>query len=137
ALANVHVLGSNTPADVLSYLAHMDVNAMCYRTDAGGWWSAIFPLKSLEYLAAGRPVVSSRVPSMLPYRENMAFATTADEWIDAIAHGLAGGVGTPASRLEVARANAWDDRIDRLHEWVRDGVGRPRPPASRVLRRAL
>ncbi|HET9046732.1 MAG TPA: glycosyltransferase, partial [Casimicrobiaceae bacterium] len=113
ALPNVHVLGPKNPADVPPYLTHMDVNAMCYRTDAGGWWSAIFPLKSLEYLAAGRPVISSRVPSMLPYRENMAFAATADEWIDAIAHGLAGGVGTPASRFEVACANAWDDRIDR------------------------
>ncbi len=125
ALPNVHVLGPKKPADVPPYLTHMDVNAMCYRTDAGGWWSAIFPLKSLEYLAAGRPVISSRVPSMLPYRENMAFAATTDEWIDAIAHGLAGGVGTPASRFEVARANAWDDRIDRLHEWIADALERP------------
>ena len=119
ALPNVHVLGAKEHDEVPRYLLNMDVNVMCYRTQGEGWWSRIFPLKSMEYLAAGKPVVSTPVKSMLRFRDNLAIATSAGEWIDAIDHALgAGGVGTTASRREVARANTWDRKIDSLDEWL-------------------
>jgi hypothetical protein len=127
ALPNVHVLGPKPRDDVPRYLMHMDVNAMCYRTDDTGWWRAIFPLKSMEYLAAARPVVSTPVKSMLRYDDSIAIAATADDWVDAIGRALAGaGVGTPESRRATARANAWDLRIDRLSEWIIESLHGPR-----------
>ena len=121
ALPNVHVLGIKAHAEVPRYLLNMDVNVMCYRTQGTGWWSEIFPLKSMEYLAAGRPVVSTMVKSMLRFGDNLALATTPAEWIDAIAHALiAGGVGTTASRREVAAANTWNRKVDCLQQWLFD-----------------
>lgn len=121
ALPNVHVLGAKAHEEVPRYLLNMDVNVMCYRTLGTGWWSEIFPLKSMEYLAAGRPVVSTRVKSMLRFADNLALATTCAEWIDAIAHALvAGGVGTTASRRELAAANTWNRKVDCLQEWLFD-----------------
>ena len=129
ALPNVHVLGPKEHDEVPSYLLNMDVNVMCYRTQGEGWWSRIFPLKSMEYLAAGKPVVSTPVKSMLRFGDNLAIATSAGEWIDAIDHALgAGGVGTPASRRETARANTWDRKIDSLHEWLLELVEDGRRP---------
>ncbi len=126
ALPNVHVLGMKPHADVPQYLLNMDVNVMCYRMHDKGWWSEIFPLKSMEYLAAGKPIVSAPVKSMLRFDDNFAIATTARDWIDAIEHGLvAGGVGTATSRREVARANTWDDRVDCLQGWILDLLARP------------
>ena len=134
ALPNVHVLGPRPHATVASYLLNMDVNAMCYRTDSEGWWAEIFPLKSMEYLAAGRPVITSPVKSMLQFNDSLAIATTPGEWIDAIDHALmAGGVGTPASRRDVARANTWDDKIDRLDASLLDMLS-ARPSATRNSR---
>jgi glycosyltransferase involved in cell wall biosynthesis len=119
SLQNVHVLGPRLHSEVPSYLLNMDVNAMCYRTDGEGWWSEIFPLKSMEYLAAGKPVVTSPVKSMLQFKDNLAVATSVAEWIDAIEHALVGGgVGTAESRRQVARANSWDQKIDRLEAWI-------------------
>jgi len=118
-LPNVHALGHIENGSVPRYLSHMDVNVMCYRTDPGGWWTEIFPLKSFEYLAAGKPIVSTPVNSILEYASNIAFASTAREWVDAIEHGIvSGGVGSPASRRGVAAANTWDQRIDCLQEWI-------------------
>lgn|GEM_PF-587898 len=115
ALPNVHVLGNKPHDDVPLYLTNMDVNLMCYRTHGTGWWSEIFPLKSMEYLAAGKPVVCAPVKSMLGYSDNIAIASTVREWIDAIEHALSsGGRGTPLSRRAVALANTWDHRIDLL-----------------------
>jgi hypothetical protein len=68
---------------------------------------------------------------MLRFRDNFAIAATAGEWIDAIDHALgAGGVGTPASRRQVARANTWDRKIDSLHEWLLELVEEGRRPVS-------
>lgn len=121
ALPNVHVLGAKPHDDVPQYLLNMDVNVMCYRTHGKGWWSEIFPLKSMEYLAAGKPIVSAPVKSMLPFDDHLAIATTTQEWVGAIEHALAaGGVGTAASRRAVARANTWDRKIDCLQEWIVD-----------------
>jgi glycosyltransferase involved in cell wall biosynthesis len=107
--------------DVPPYLLNMDVNVMCYRTHGTGWWSEIFPLKSMEYLAAGKPIVSAPVKSMLRFHDNLAVATTVSEWLDAIEHALVmGGVGTAASRRELARANTWDHKIDCLQGWILD-----------------
>jgi glycosyltransferase involved in cell wall biosynthesis len=125
-LPNVHALGPVPNADVPRYLVHMDVNVMCYRTDAGGWWTEIFPLKSLEYLAAGKPIVSARVRSILGYASDIAFASTPDDWIDAIEQAIAsGGVGTTASRHATARENTWDQRIDCLQTWIDELVRLP------------
>jgi glycosyltransferase involved in cell wall biosynthesis len=121
ALPNVHALGTKPHEEIPKYLLHMDVNAMCYRTHGKGWWSEIFPLKSMEYLAAGKPIVSAPLKSMLQFRSNFAIASTSDEWIAAIEHALvAGGIGTANSRREVAAANSWDHKIDCLQASILD-----------------
>ncbi len=118
-LPNVHWLGQKTHEEVPLYLTHLDVNVMCYRTTQEGWWSTIFPLKSMEYLAAGQPIVSAPVQSMRAFQDCLAMVSNAKEWIEAIEMALSyGGVGTRESRRSVARNNGWDDRIDRLEHWI-------------------
>ena len=125
SLPNVHVLGVKPHEDIPRYLRHMDVNVMCYRTDPRGWWSEIFPLKSFEYLAAGRPIVTAPLKTMRAFGDDMAIASTPAEWIGAIGHAIsAGGVGTMRSRRQRARENTWDHRIDRLHGWMLDALAR-------------
>ena len=124
-LPNIHVLGTKSHAEVPAYLLNMDVNVMCYRTDRIGWWSEIFPLKSMEYLAAGKPVVSSPVKSMLAFADNLAIAATPQQWVRAIEHALdAGGVGTSAMRRAIARANTWDQKIHRLEQRLLNALDR-------------
>ena len=61
-LSNVTYLGP-TPFDALPpYLAAMDVGLVPYGVSEFNRWS--FPMKTLEYLAAGLPVVSTSLPAI-------------------------------------------------------------------------
>lgn len=123
ALPNAHHLGPKEFADVPAYMAHMDVNVMCYRLD-GGWWQAGYPLKMHEYLAVGKPVVSTGQHAVLPFGAVIDIVPDAAAWRDALERALsAGGVGTLAGRREVAKANSWDVRLDNLSGWMEQAIG--------------
>jgi hypothetical protein len=91
---------------------------MCYRTDPGGWWVAIYPLKLHEYLAVGRPVVSADLEAVRPFMSVLSIAVTVDEWISAIEQALDEEPSMVEARRTVARANTWDDRVDQLMGWL-------------------
>lgn len=116
-LPNVHFLGAKPHTDLPAYAGHMDVNAMCYRSDGDGWWRAISPLKLHEYLATGRPVVSADLGAVRPFADVVSNARGGHGWIAAIERALREDSAVArARRREVARANSWDKRVDRLEE---------------------
>jgi len=59
---------------------------MCYRTD--GWAYYGYPLKLHEYLAGGKPVVGSDLPSIRVFSGVISIASTVEEWQSAIEAGL-------------------------------------------------
>ena len=84
-----------------------------------GYWSTTFPTKLFEYLAAGRPVVTSALENVMPYASVVTPARTTKEWIEAIEHAIAdGGTGSAAERRAVARENTWDHCVDLLEGWL-------------------
>ncbi len=131
SLPNVYHLGPKAFADVPAYMAHMNVNIMCYRLK-GGWWQAGYPLKMHEYLAIGKPVVSTGLQSILPFGDVIDIVSDAEAWTSALARALGrDGVGTPETRRATARANSWDARLDRLSGWMEDVFARRNGSTSR------
>ncbi len=119
-LPNVHFLGVRPYDAMPPYVAHMDVNALCYRSDPGGWWFAGYPLKLHEYLAAGRPVVGAGIEVVAAFDAVIAIADGAEQWIAAIDDALrTGGVASPEARRRVARQNDWELRLDDLEAWLK------------------
>ena len=57
----VHAVGPCDFEEVAAWLWSVDVGLVPYRNDEFNRWS--FPLKTLEYLAAGLPVVSTGLPA--------------------------------------------------------------------------
>lgn len=127
-LPNVHLLGPRPHTALPGHAQGLDVATMCYATDRDGWWRSGYPLKLHEYLATGRPVVSAPLDSLRPFSAVLDLREGVEDWIAGIDHALsAGGVGTPASRRAVARANTWDARVEALDGLLRGLV--PGPPA--------
>lgn len=117
-LSNVHFIGAMPHPQVFACLHHMDVNVICNRADTG-WWQDSYPLKFHEYLAAGKPVVSSRIASLMEFAEAADLVEGMDNWIAALERAIAaGGVGTESSRRAVARPNDWDARVALLERWL-------------------
>lgn len=122
-LPNVHFLGAKPYHILPMYVTHMDVNTMCYQNVPGGWWTAIYPLKLHEYLAAGKPIIGTNLEVLREFSSTVAIADTAEDWLAALERAInVGGVGTKATRQDVALQNTWDSRVDELVGWLSKGV---------------
>jgi teichuronic acid biosynthesis glycosyltransferase TuaH len=114
---NVHHVGAVPFEELLPYLARFDVGLTPYADS--GFNRASFPLKTLEYLAAGKPVVSSDLPASRRLHEETAevwVAETAEEFarlvLDAVKQ--ARDPNAVADRRAVAREHSWAARAATL-----------------------
>ncbi|QTA84840.1 glycosyltransferase [Desulfonema magnum] len=112
-LKNVFFLGGKKVGEMPSYINAMDVCLMCYRMIR--WTPYIYPLKLHEYLACGKPCVGSAIESLLDFEGVIRIARTFEEWEQGIRESLKeDDTALYARRLDVARQNSWDRRVETL-----------------------
>jgi glycosyltransferase involved in cell wall biosynthesis len=115
ALPNVQFLGLLPVEDVPSFIAGCDVCLIPYRvTDET---RAISSLKLYEYLAAGKPVVSARVPAAEEHAPVVRMAdATIESWVNQVEAALAerDDPAQVAARQAVAAENTWEQRVERI-----------------------
>jgi UDP-galactopyranose mutase len=122
--ANLHYLGGKTYADLPRYIAGWDVAMLPFaRNDATRY---ISPTKTPEYLAAGKPVVSTSIRDVVrPYgQQGLArIADTVDDFVAAVDAALA---EDPADRLRAADAFlthlSWDGTWMRMRQLVEQAI---------------
>jgi GT2 family glycosyltransferase/glycosyltransferase involved in cell wall biosynthesis len=108
-LPNVHLLGEQRYESLPGYLAAFDVCCIPFRLN--DLTRATDPVKFYEYLCAGKPIVSARLPELAEYADCVYFASDPDEFVDAILQGLAERDDRLACRrIELARRNSWEAR---------------------------
>ena len=132
---NVHVLGPRPYADLPAYVAGWDVAMMPFaRNDATRF---ISPTKTLEYLAAGVPVVSTSIRDVVePYGRLglVRIADTARPFTHAIEASLAEDL--PTFRAAAARFVAgrdWDETWRRMFELVEEALRRGQAPSRAAV----
>ncbi|MDT7726302.1 MAG: teichuronic acid biosynthesis glycosyltransferase TuaH [Actinomycetota bacterium] len=136
AKENVHHVGAVPFEELLPYLARFDVGLTPYADTAFN--RASFPLKTLEYLAAGRPVVSSDLPASRRLREEtpeIRLAGNADEFARLVvgAVGQARDQDAVTARRAVAREHSWAARAATLAGLI--GLADPRESThKRIIR---
>jgi glycosyltransferase involved in cell wall biosynthesis len=108
---NIHLLGNRPYADLPAYVQAFDVGLIPYVLN--DWTLAVDPLKLLEYLAAGLPVVTTPLPEAAKYGQVIAIEPAGPRWLEAVAALAAEGPGARRSeRQEVAGANTWRARAE-------------------------
>jgi glycosyltransferase involved in cell wall biosynthesis len=121
---NVHFLGGK-PTEILgAYPQHFDVCLMPYRLD--DYTKYVYPLKMHEYLASGRPVVSSGIRSVEDFRHVVSIASGREEWSNAIERALSPEENTAelrAERQSVAHEFDWGPLAHRVAAAIAKGVG--------------
>lgn len=117
---NTHFIGEIGRNDIPQFLLSMDVNIMCLKTDKESWASYSYPLKINEYLATGKPVVSSDLSAVKNECGNLIYyANTAEEWEKRLSEAIREQCAELTSaRIEFARQNNWDARVDKLEELI-------------------
>jgi len=114
-ISNVHWLGAKPHLELASYLARMDVLIMPYQLN--DYTRAIYPAKLHECLAVGKPLVTTDLPEVRPFRHVVRIARDADEFLQHILEALAEDNQVVRSqRRRVAEANSWPSRYEMIAE---------------------
>jgi len=110
ALPNVHLLGFRNIADLPGYLKAMDVTIIPYQVNDITRYT--FPMKTAEYLAAGKPVVVPDMPALRIYEKVLDFAASHDEFVSQIEYRLHHNTDADVARRQsTAQQNCWDNRV--------------------------
>lgn len=113
SLKNVHLLGAKPYEDLPSYVHHFDVCVIPFKINR--LTINVNPVKMYEYLATGRPVVSSPLPEVKRYEGLVEIGETREEWIKAIEKALREDATEKShARKQLARENSWDARWEKV-----------------------
>ncbi|NOH84366.1 glycosyltransferase family 1 protein [Vibrio sp. 03-59-1] len=104
SLANVHYLGAKPHAELPRYSQHWDVSLLPFKSNKQ--IQACSPLKLMEYLATGTPIVTTDFPAMHPYRHYLHPISTSNEMIRA----LEVARHEPRLRTDIVSDESWDNR---------------------------
>ncbi len=120
ALSNVHFLGVKPNEKLPAYLAHFDVCLNLF--DAGPLSKDVSPLKFYEYLATGKPIVSTRQPDqILQFAPIIHIADDAAGFEKACAAALADTAPSRTqARIEAGRNSSWDARVKEICDVLRE-----------------
>jgi glycosyltransferase involved in cell wall biosynthesis len=133
-LPNVHIMGNRPYADLPAYVQGFDVGLIPYVLSA--WTIAVDPLKLLEYLASGIPVVSLPLPEVYKYSPPVFVADGHDAFCAAVESALAEPESERAARRAIAREHTWERRADRLLQIVDElSAEEPRPELLETAKR--
>lgn len=116
ALPNTYFLGLKPHDELPDYLAHFNV---CLNLFANSELSKdVSPLKFYEYLATGKPIVSTPQPDqVLQYAPVMQIAHTAEEFVEKCAQALEDTAPERTrARMEEGRKSSWDSRVAQMEQ---------------------
>jgi len=121
---NIHYLGGKNYKDLPAYIGGWDVAMMPFAMNDSTRF--ISPTKTPEYLAAGRPVVSTPIRDVVrPYGEEglVYIAATAEEFVDAIEKAMVDDTGTRrANAAEFLSMMSWDKTQQAMADLVDEVV---------------
>ena len=122
--SNIHYLGGKSYEELPNYIAGWDVAMMPFAINESTRF--ISPTKTPEYLAAGRPVVSTPIQDVVrPYGDAglVRIAATAEEFVEAIEKSMTENADERRTRAnEFLGTMSWDKTYEAMSELIRGAV---------------
>lgn len=120
-LDNVFFPGKVPYADLPRYAWQFDVGIIPFLVNE--LTLSVNPLKLLEYLACGLPVVSTALPEVEKFRENVHLADTTAEFIHGLELAVAEGNTGREVRQRLAEENSWRSVAERFSHEIETFLG--------------
>jgi glycosyltransferase involved in cell wall biosynthesis len=118
---NVHWLGQQPYTRLPEYVKGFDVCLMPFALNEATQY--INPTKTLEYMAAGKPIVSTAVPDVIRnFVPVVRVARTAPEFMDAVSAALAPDPARVEAGLALARGATWESIVGAMDGLILQSV---------------
>jgi len=119
SIENIHFTGPVDFRDLPSYASFFDVCLLNWIM--ADWIKNSFPVKTLEYLAMGKPVVSCRIPVVEQmFGPLIYFADTPDEFLEQAKLALAENSSLLAEkRRKIASEHTWNSKFEFINQVIR------------------
>ncbi len=135
---NIHYLGPKTYQELPDYIGRWDVAMMPFAMNESTRY--ISPTKTPEYLAAGRPVVSTPIQDVVrPYGEKglVHIAATADEFIEGIRSALNDAPDIRKQKVDAFLSDmSWDSTFAEMSRLIDEIVETRRKKAAPLAKGA-
>jgi len=113
---NIYFLGGKFFEELGAYAQCFDVCVLPYRVDL----VMGFPTKVLDYLATGKPIVSTHLVGIEAFEEMIIVSHSASEFIENTRKALnENDSGQMEARLKKAQENTWDRRVAEISDKIR------------------
>jgi uncharacterized SAM-binding protein YcdF (DUF218 family)/glycosyltransferase involved in cell wall biosynthesis len=131
---NVKLLGARPHAELPACIREFDVGIVPYKLSE--YTTNVYPTKLNEYLAMGIPVVATNLLEIERFNAEHGHVVSVAENRDAFAAAIERALRQPKSagadrRIEVARSNSWQARIQQMEALVDDALAGKRRNAGR------
>ena len=108
--SNIVFAGSQRYTDLPDIMRAFDVCMVPHLVTP--FTESLNPIKLWEYLAAGKPILSTNVAGFRDYPDLVSVAATSDDFVRLLALASSESLDLPAQRQEAARHHTWDQRIE-------------------------
>ena len=108
--SNIVFTGSQPYADLPDIMRAFDVCMVPHLVTP--FTESLNPIKLWEYLAAGKPIVSTNVAGFRDYPNLVSVAATTDDFVSLLALTSSESLDLPAQRQAASRQHTWDQRIE-------------------------
>lgn len=121
-IPNIHLAGPKSHEELPDYISGFDVGIVPYLFNS--YTATVVPTKINEYLAMGKPVVSSDLPEVRTFNDKHGVLFTSPnrpaEFVASIERALLAPVEEAVinHRLTVAALNDWEGRFERMSDFV-------------------
>jgi glycosyltransferase involved in cell wall biosynthesis len=117
AMDNVHLLGRLPYEDIPQLCASFDVCMLQWKM--GEWIRCCNPLKMLEYMASGKPIVSVPIEEAIQYSDIISIAQNKEQFCDLVKWELENDTPQRAQkRIEIARKHSWDASVENISSLI-------------------
>ena len=116
------------------HLTDADVIVLPYRVNE--FTRAVYPAKAFECFATGKPIVATRLPSLMPHADLLYISDSHHEFLSNVERAMLEPPQLREQRIELARCNTWDKRVDQLAGLILEALAQNEPRCVSTSSRA-